>query len=60
MVMSNDVGHFGLSHGTVTRNTVKLVTSKPVKYNILVMADRADEAAADFKDIVDEVPKDPE
>ena len=59
MVMSSPVGHFGLSHGSIEGNTVRLITSKAGKYNVLVMADRADPAAAGFQDVIDE-PEAPE
>jgi len=59
MVLSNPVGHFGLSHGSVEGNTVRLITSKAGKYNVLVQADRADPAAAGFQDVIDE-PEPPE
>jgi len=59
MVMSSPVGHFGLSHGSIEGNTVRLITSKAGKYNVLVMADRADPAASGFQDVIDE-PEAPE
>ena len=54
MAMSSPCGHFGLSHGTIEGNTVRLITSKAGKYNIIVMADRADPAAIGFQHVVDE------
>jgi len=60
MVMSSPVGHFGLSHGSIDGNTVRLITSKAGKYNVIVMADRADPAAAGFTDVIDEPEEDPE
>jgi len=60
MVMSSPVGHFGLSHGSIEGNTVRLITSKAGKYNVLVMADRADKCCDGFTDVIDEPEEDPE
>ncbi len=53
MVFSNPCGHFGLSYGSVTGNTVTVVTSKAGKYNILVCADRNDACCQNYQDVVD-------
>jgi hypothetical protein len=53
MVFSSPVGHFGMSYGSVSENTVTLITSKAGKYNILVCADRSDPAVASWTVIRD-------